>query len=618
MASIFKRTRSYPIPEAAEILERRRKATAAELREEPHRKTIVERFAKWIDSKTGRARKAPVVTKQRCGRPVDLVVIEASTYTIAYFDAAGKRQETNSGTPDFSMAKRIAAEIEKEVVMRRRGHIDATQERLAKESQRVIDEQIADFEATMNAARRDPKHIKATMGYIRQLTLVAGWQVVGDIDATPVNAYVSDLLAAGKSARLAQATLTALKSFTRWLVKHGKLATDPLAAVQKPNPAKDRRHERRMLLHEEWEWLRTTTAGSADRFRMTGQERMLLYAVAIQTGLRSSECRSLTRGRLFLEGAQPYVTCKARSTKNAKDCRQYIQPELANELVKHIATKAPAAPVFSMPNESNVSRMFRADLLAARQAWVQASRGPGERLQREQSDFLTQVNHEGERLDFHALRHTCGAWLAKAGAHPKVVQTVMRHSTITLTMDCYGHLFPGQDAAAVAALPEMINGTKDAPEDLQATGTHGGAGSILPAYRQQSSSEFPHEAASACELDKGTQNTADGPKSLPFNGLRETVQESAGQGGSAPTWTRTMNPLIKSQMLCQLSYRGGSPSGNACGRRRMLPRSLTENDDTRKTPDRRTWGLRERVFSRVGGRIAGPSIYGPSVSGSKR
>ena len=53
---------------------------------------------------------------------------------------------------------------------------------------------------------------------------------------------------------------------------------------------------------------------------------------------------------------------------------------------------------------------------------------------------------------------------------------------------------------------------------------------------------------SACESDKGTRNTADGLKSLPFNGLRETAQESAGQGGSAPTWTRTMNPLIKSQL----------------------------------------------------------------------
>ena len=42
-------------------------------------------------------------------------------------------------------------------------------------------------------------------------------------------------------------------------------------------------------------------------------------------------------------------------------------------------------------------------------------------MRREQSDFLADVNHEGERLDFHSLRHTCGAWLAMTGAHPKAV-----------------------------------------------------------------------------------------------------------------------------------------------------------------------------------------------------
>jgi integrase len=173
--------------------------------------------------------------------------------------------------------------------------------------------------------------------------------------------------------------LTAAKSFTRWLTKHGKLAADPLAAVTKPSPAKDRRHERRMLLHEEWEWLRVTTAAGPERHGMTGRERMLLYAVAIQTGLRSSECSSLTRGRLFLDGTQPYIVCKARSTKNAKDCKQYIQPDLAAELAGHIATKAPAARVFNMPAKWDVAPMFRADLADARKAWLDAAHGPEER-----------------------------------------------------------------------------------------------------------------------------------------------------------------------------------------------------------------------------------------------
>ena len=73
---------------------------------------------------------------------------------------------------------------------------------------------------------------------------------------------------------------------------------------------------------------------------------------------------------------------------------------------------------------------------------------------RERSDFLDSKN---EQFDFHALRHTCGAWLMLADVNIKTVQTVMRHSTITLTMDTYGHLMPRAESQAVANVESMIN-----------------------------------------------------------------------------------------------------------------------------------------------------------------
>jgi hypothetical protein len=48
----------------------------------------------------------------------------------------------------------------------------------------------------------------------------------------------------------------------------------------------------------------------------------------------------------------------------------------------------------------------------------------------------------------------------------------MRHSTITLAMDTYGHLFPGQEAGAVAQMRQML--IDDTPEELRATGTDDG------------------------------------------------------------------------------------------------------------------------------------------------
>lgn len=46
---------------------------------------------------------------------------------------------------------------------------------------------------------------------------------------------------------------------------------------------------------------------------------------------------------------------------------------------------------------------------------------------------------------FHDLRHTSVALAIKLGAHPKQIQERLGHSTIRLTLDRYGHLFPTLD-----------------------------------------------------------------------------------------------------------------------------------------------------------------------------
>lgn len=82
-------------------------------------------------------------------------------------------------------------------------------------------------------------------------------------------------------------------------------------------------------------------------------------------------------------------SCRARSTKNKKDARQYIQAELAADLKAHIATKSPMARVFKLPHETNMAAMLRDDLADARQQWIQVAKDdPQEYAQRQQSDFL--------------------------------------------------------------------------------------------------------------------------------------------------------------------------------------------------------------------------------------
>ena len=60
-----------------------------------------------------------------------------------------------------------------------------------------------------------------------------------------------------------------------------------------------------------------------------------------------------------------------------------------------------------------------------------------------------------ERARFHDLRHTCAALCIALGAHPKAIQERLGHSSITVTLDRYGHLFPKLDEALTDRLGDM-------------------------------------------------------------------------------------------------------------------------------------------------------------------
>jgi integrase len=458
----------------------------------------------------------------------------AGNWYAAWRDHSGKRRTKCTFTTDKAAAKRIAAKYEADAALRRDGVVDAQLEGISDQSRRSIESHLADYEAMLKASNSDGKHVYSTLKYIRDICKAAHFETAGSLTADGVNHYATGLKKNGKSTRTVQAYLTAIKSFSRWLARNAKLPRDPLASVRKPSPQSDRRYERRMLLQTEWQWLRA--AVKEDRLKMPATERVLLYATAIQTGLRSNELRSLTAGKCFLTGDKPYVVCKASSTKNAKEARQYVQRELAAELAAHVAKLPPKRSVFKMPDASDVSAMFKADLAAARTAWLDdAKDDPAEHAKRVASDFLAETNHEGEVIDFHSLRHTCGAWLAMSGVHPKVVQTIMRHSQITLTMDTYGHLFPGDEAAAVDKLGLLMGCVSKAVAETEGSATGSAQGDKL--------GEMERHSETLCET--GQKDTAS-HKSFSEKTLCEAVRRGETLNESAPRRTRTYNPLIKS------------------------------------------------------------------------
>ena len=410
-------------------------------------------FASWVKGK--RRQRAPL---DESGR---MVLVEDEHYRIEYTDHRGERKYRGSKCRDKTAAEQLAKKLETDAMRRREGLIDVAHEKIRDSGQLSIESHLGDFEAKMKAVARDRQHVVSTLSYIRKIVTHCEWQRAADINSDGVNRFVETMRERkrGNSNRTIQAYLTAIKSFTKWLAQNHKLAFDPLADVQKPTPRTDRRMERRILEHAEWDCLiRAVTAGE-EAYGLTGQERALLYSVAVQTGLRSGELRDLRRGHLYLDGSAPYIRAKAAITKNSKEAKQYLSADVAAALAEQIKTKAPKAAIFTLPRGKNeMAAMLRADLAVARAAWLHEAAGdPAERLRREQSDFLQEENDKGEVLDFHGLRHTCGAWYIEAGASPKEVQTLMRHQTITLTMDTYGHLFQGQEAETVKRLRPLLH-----------------------------------------------------------------------------------------------------------------------------------------------------------------
>ena len=56
------------------------------------------------------------------------------------------------------------------------------------------------------------------------------------------------------------------------------------------------------------------------------------------------------------------------------------------------------------------------------------------------------------KANLHSLRHSFATRLLEMGVSPKVVQEILGHSTITLTLDTYSHVMPELKKDAVDKL----------------------------------------------------------------------------------------------------------------------------------------------------------------------
>jgi integrase len=59
-------------------------------------------------------------------------------------------------------------------------------------------------------------------------------------------------------------------------------------------------------------------------------------------------------------------------------------------------------------------------------------------------------------IRFHDLRHSTATLLLSKGVHPKVVQEILGHSAINMTMDIYSHVLPTMHKEAMDGLNDIF------------------------------------------------------------------------------------------------------------------------------------------------------------------
>jgi len=482
-----------------------------------------------------------------------------------YTNHKGKRVERSTKTSDKRAAERIAAKWQAEEALKREGVIDPAVADFNTHAKRPIEEHIHDYRKYLES-KNTTKHTSQQIGFIERVVQGGGITAWTGITADSVSNALDTLQyplgdedeSPRFSSRTRNAYLTAIKGLCNWMVKRDRSPRNPLNSLE-PTPTEKREH-RRALSHEEAQRLILSalkgepiiwrTKAGAMHYRhhksdmpggirclLTGEDRALLYRFAMETSQRLSAIDRLTVGDFELEdlsGALVRVKAKAK-TKSRQTLIVPLQHETARLLANRFKGKPQGTKAFDLPENYEAADMIRADLKAARVAWLSEAADAESGKQRALSDFLSPEDHEGRRVDFHALRTTCASWLHHAGTVDSTAMRITGHTVSATLQNNYQRSNLEQTRAALAAaMPPLPTAELIAPEKHHHIRHHSVHNPVHPDAPQCSEDGG---GAAAKELGKASLNKA----------KCDSMQLNAPRGGNASSRTRTWNPLIKSQ-----------------------------------------------------------------------
>ena len=219
----------------------------------------------------------------------------------------------------------------------------------------------------------------------------------------------------------------ALKQAVRW-------SLIPRNVADAVDPPKLQKTEIRPLSEDQVRILLDTAEG--DRLEA-------LYVLAVTTGMRQGELLGLqwkdidleagmlrVRRTVFAGTVSPPKTDKSRRsiklTRKAVAALRYHReryPERISEWVFHTGKGTPVS-CYNLHNRSWKPLLAKAGLPHTR---------------------------------FHDLRHTAATLLLTKGVHPKIVQEMLGHSSISITLDTYSHVLPDIQEKAVSVMEDVFS-----------------------------------------------------------------------------------------------------------------------------------------------------------------
>lgn len=350
------------------------------------------------------------------------------SYRVCWFDEHGERQY-RTVPKDKAMAEAILLRQEARVAAIKAGLIDLAAESCQEELSRPLEEHLSDYLQSLRDKRRTERHIADTERHCKRVIEIIGARRATDIRLGKVESALGEVsrtkrrrapkgqtrvvIGEGNSNATRNRHRAAIRAFTAWLCRVGRIPTDPLKGVETLEEEATTCRERRTLGPEDYRRLVWAAATAPPWRKVSGIDRALVYLLAGATGFRHNEIRALKVSDFQLEAEPATVRLGGRSTKNSKRSAQPIPKSLAEELATRLAGRKPGETAFPMPYGKGAA-MLRFDLARCEPP-------------------IPYQDEQGRYYDFHSIRQETATLLFASGADIGVVRKVMRHSSVALT-----------------------------------------------------------------------------------------------------------------------------------------------------------------------------------------